>query len=504
MPESDRLHSKKIYAQSDSSKVSGINMNTGPYIGVVKNNFDILRSGRLQVYIPFMGGPDPNDKKYWTTCCYASPFFGHANLESTKTTEGYDQVKQSYGFWMVPPDIGVRVLVIFANGDPDLAYWFACIPEPYVHHMVPGIGSRDSSKINLDNTSPAVKTIINARGSTSVKYPTSEIDARKIAVTGGLGPGQNAVDLARFYSDPTKRLVHEDVYKQLLTQGLDIDPIRGAISTSSQRETPSNVFGFSSPGRPNNDIAGLPDSEQVIASDKDLAQYLTEGQTGRRGGHSLVFDDGDVVGRDMLVRLRTARGHQILMHDTEDLIYISSANGQTWVELSADGQVQIYGANSISLRTQRDFNLHADGNVNINAGGSLNLYSKVNTYVETGNAKVRANGSLNMYSVGELTAKADGTLGIQSSGALGITSSAALDIKGSKIGLNSAAGPAGVTVDAITKNNHPDSLLANGFYNNNSTQVQSINPVVPTHEPWAGHPPAKSNSARADLINRLR
>ena len=32
-----------------------------------------------------------------------------------------------------------------------------------------------------------------------------------------------------------------------------------------------------------------------------------------------------------LVRLRTRTGHQILLHNTEDLIYIANARGTSWI-----------------------------------------------------------------------------------------------------------------------------------------------------------------------------
>lgn len=486
----ERYNSRKVFDASNKTRMSGINTDNGPFVGIVKNNVDFTRSGRLDVYIPFMGGPDPENPIYWTTCSYASPFFGHTNMLEEKESTDYEKVKQSYGFWMVPPDLGVRVLVTFANGDPNLAFWFACIPEPYSHHMVPGIAARDESKINTDAASRELKQAIGA--DPKGQFPVTE------------GALRANGDVSNFYDAPKSRAVHEDVYKQLLAQGLEKDIVRGTISSSSQRETPSKVFGFSTPGRPLKDIAAFPNSEELVDSNADLTEYLSDGKKGRRSGHSLVMDDGDVVGRDILVRLRTSRGHQILMHDTEDLIYIGSANGKTWIELSPSGEVLIYAANSVSIRTQNDFNLHADGNINLNSGKNINIRAAEGLKTQASVTQVKSLGAINLHSSGDLTIKSEGSLALESAAASGITAGGAIDFKGSTIGLNSAAGPATTAIEEFQLTRYPDTALNGLHYDPNANSVDSINSVVPTHEPYTKHPDPKDNQQRAELINRLK
>ena len=93
----------------------------------------------------------------------------------------------------------------------------------------------------------------------------------------------------------------------------------------------------------------------------------------RRGGHSIVMDDGDVTGKDQLIRLRTALGHQILMSDDGQTLFIIHANGQSYIELGKEGIIDMYATNSVNIRTQGDLNLHADNNININAKNDLNI-----------------------------------------------------------------------------------------------------------------------------------
>ena len=63
------------------------------------------------------------------------------------------------------------------------------------------------------------------------------------------------------------------------------------------------------------------------------------------------------------VRLRTRTGHSVLLHNTEDLIYIANSKGTAWIELTSDGKIDIFAQDSILLNTEADFNLHALRNI---------------------------------------------------------------------------------------------------------------------------------------------
>ena len=78
---------------------------SGPYIGVVKNNIDNTRSGRLQVYIEQFAGPRQDDPSNWRTVNYLPPFYGSTNnLGSVSGTGQFILNKHSYGMWFTPPD----------------------------------------------------------------------------------------------------------------------------------------------------------------------------------------------------------------------------------------------------------------------------------------------------------------------------------------------------------------------------------------------------------------
>ena len=80
------------------------------------------------------------------------------------------------------------------------------------------------------------------------------------------------------------------------------------------------------------------------------------------------MDDGAVDGSSQLTRLRTASGHQLLMHDTEGVVYIANGSGNAYIEMDRNGRIDLYsGVGGINMRTDGDFNLHSNSNVNIHA-----------------------------------------------------------------------------------------------------------------------------------------
>jgi hypothetical protein len=61
------------------------------------------------------------------------------------------------------------------------------------------------------------------------------------------------------------------------------------------------------------------------------------------------------------------------MHNSEDLIYIGNAKGTAWVELTSNGKIDIYAADSISIHTETDLNIKADRDINMEAGRNINM-----------------------------------------------------------------------------------------------------------------------------------
>ena len=505
------------WASRETTK--GIKVDSGPYIGIIKNNADPSRQGRLQVWIPELGGKEASDAN-WYTVSYASPFFG-STLGLPGSPDG-NFGQQTYGFWAVPPDVNNRVLVTFVMGDASKGYWFACIPNIQTQQMVPAVG-RPANNKNIDIPTSFGKD----RGIPStieeVYLPASEVNLES--------------------STKDKHPTYLNLNRQVLThqanivvqQGLETDPIRGTVTSSSQRETPSQVVGLSSPGRTSPDTATDFSRAQLNALIKQGKDGLTlntlQSFPFRKGGHSFVMDDGDIYGDSQLVRLRSAGGHQILMNDTANVIYISNSLGTNWVELTPDGSINIYSGNSVNIRSEMDLNFHADGNVNMHAGDTIRMYAGSTIHSQTKTQLTKADDLYNI-NAGVVGIKSGGNMDLQSLNGswqtAGLTNfnferlhvrttketvinsatnagtgtvsgwntnTGELWVKGSKVYLNTA-GKVPITPDSPTPPAiNPDLLLykQQGVNFDNTTKrwkkeagkFESVAPFAPTHEPWS-------------------
>jgi hypothetical protein len=443
----------------------------GPFIGEVTNNVDVTRSGRLQVYIEQFGGDNPQDKSLWRTVSYVPPFYGAVNQTGTNQGVGtYVGNPQSYGMWFTPPDIGTQVICFFVAGDPNQGYYIGCVPDPGISHMVPAVGASTKFELGNDKQKEYYK---NAK-----QLPVTEINA-----------DNSAIEENPKYFDQ-KKPVHGYVAGVMLQQGVIDDTARGPITSNSQRESPSSTYGISTPGRPVY-AAGLTDEDvkQKVSAGNGQGAKLTDVKvTARRGGHSLVMDDGNLEGKDNLVRIRTSNGHQITMSDDGNFFYIIHANGQTWVELGSEGTIDLFSTNSVNIRTQGEINLHADKAINMYSDDSINFKSKSIKINAVESFELASKTNLTIYSESDIGIGADGILNLKSkSGAWNGGDSLAL--KGQTINLNGPGGAGSFTKPALLKDLElPDVAWVDGTgWKVEPKKLKTIATRAPTHEPYPYH-----------------
>jgi len=443
----------------------GANARIAPVIAIVKDNIDPIRAGRLQVYISDNSGLDPDDRKNWVTVSYLSPFYGFVRPTAGDSTYGdFKTNPSSYGFWNSPPDIGTRVICIFVDGDMNYGYYIGCIPEPEALTMVPAIG--------------ATENIIPNKGEAqgyggALRLPVTNININNA----------NIADSINYLDEP--KPVHSYTAMIMAQQGIIRDPIRGPISSSSQRETPSRVgWGISTPGRP---IYSGGFDDASIAKNLDSGKNKDLQVVSRRGGHSIVMDDGDIIGQDQLVRIRTALGHQILMSDSGQTLMILHSNGQSYIELGKEGTVDVYSTNSINLRTQGDLNLHADNNINLHAAKQLNIQAEQIQVSADKDFLQRTGENHRLHVLGQMTSKIDKQMSFESGGESSFASKDITYINGKKINLNTGASstkPGDVKPIPIIA--HTDTLHdeTKGFAAAPG-KLLSITSRAPAHYPWA-------------------
>jgi len=400
------------------------NIFPGPYVGIVKGNKDPLRAGRLKVLIPSLRGTYKSEFDGLIDCDYLSPFYGNKGLRHVKPGTKHTDSQFSYGFWAVPPDLETRVLVILAEGKMEQAFWIGCVQEPLTNHMTPGIASSNKVKDDL-NQDP------------TEDYGSSNLPAGEVNRFSG-------VDEIN-YKNKNKPI--HPLADTLLRQGLSADDVRGNTTSSAQREAPSQVFGMSTPGRLN------PGSTpQKVSTDDAEATAIVD----RLSGHTFVMDDGAADGTNQLTRLRTASGHQLLMHDTEGVVYIANGSGNAWIEMDREGRIDVYsGIGGINMRTQGDFNLHSDANINMHASGQIRMSAtneivkSAGTYMlnlaEKGMFNSSQKGSIRDYARDGLTSYTDGQ---QLHGAAGQIHLAGAQVHFNSTGASDTWGPKWLDTDA--------------------------------------------------------
>lgn len=296
------------------------NLDHGIYVGeVIVRPKDESHSGRIPVYIPMLS-KDRNDPRGYFNCFWSSPFAGTTPSAAVgKNKYSHGDTMKTYGMWMVPPDPGNFVLVIFGDGKKKNPIIIGCMFPDQMQNMVPG--------------NPAGPTF-----GTEVPLPVAE---------------KNRGDDNKSHGKNVQRPLNPFIAIPIINQGLINDPIRGTTTSGARRESPSQVFGFLTPG-----------PEQV-----NLDTGKRDG-TNRLGGHSFVLDDN---AGQRHIRMRTAGGGQILIDDTNELVYVINSPGTAWVELSADGSIQIFSDEDINMRSTNNINIRADQELNLDAGIRVNI-----------------------------------------------------------------------------------------------------------------------------------
>jgi hypothetical protein len=503
----------------------------GPFLATVVSNIDPTYMGTLEVELLRPVGASGGEGQLHQVA-YMSPFYGSTSNEYLGSDpDDYNNTQKSYGMWMMPPDVGVTVVVIFIDGDPKRGYWIGCIPDENMNFMVPGIAA----------TQRVVEDVDADKNGNYGRVPVAEYNK--------ITPSNNHPE------DPTQNLKPQHPLAKVLSdQGLIFDDARGITTSSSRREAPSMVFGISTPGP----LDKQPGAKNAPWGKRE--HRIPSTPVSRLGGTTFVMDDGDdkflrkttssegppdyasvengetdgdpTLLHNELFRIRTRTGHQILFHNTEDLIYITNARGTSWIELTSDGKIDIYAKDSISVRTENDLNFYADRDINMEAGRNFNLKVAERHQTEVGmdkicivngNVAIKVDGTQDETISGAVAESYESTwditvgdqtnmtigggLDIDTSGDNKLTSGGNMEISaanttvsGGDINFN---GPSAATAGSATAATPPEPLPTI----DNPTEVEgetltSIMARVPTTEPYPHHENLDGTLFKPDATDR--
>ncbi|MEM2159676.1 MAG: hypothetical protein QXN55_01825 [Candidatus Nitrosotenuis sp.] len=328
---------------------------------------------------------------------YASPLAGVTNDFPAGREATPNKGWASYGFWAIPK-IGAQVLLFLLNGNPARRFYFASFFDLHRNRSIP------TGRNKNDQNKPG---------------PWTDI----------YEPLQPAFDNLR------AQFQNQVESTQCITRGgFELQAAQAqTIKDGTDGYTPSAA-----------------DPQKI--KDPQTYCFVTPGH------HALIMTDDKAHCR---VRFKTTAGAQVILDDTNERIYVSTAKGNTWVELDEDGHVHIYGSASISVRAEQNINLTADQNISIEAGGTVDIKSG-------GVMRVSAGRSFNLSSGGSVLATACEKMGLTGNSgflALGsemhLTGVGGVFVTGPSIDLN---GPAASSPPCPEK---------------------AVSPlIIPEHEPW--------------------
>jgi GH24 family phage-related lysozyme (muramidase) len=386
---------------------------TGTYIGRIKDVKDPEGLGRIKVYIPeLVSGGEENSEKNWYTVRYAPPMAGsNTNYKGDKDkgTMHESTAKDAAKYKETGRSYGMWMVPPSLDNQVLVTFINGDINRGVWFAMLPHDGKTKAL--------PAV--------SAGPTHPNS--DAK-----GKIMPNSERVRSNDKDKASANRPQHDQTRSALERQGLIADLRRGLTNASPFRNTdkhPGQTYGILTPAQ-----------------------------------HSFMLDDG-ADGDSGSIRLRSATGHQITMHEEGGFIHVINAAGTAWWEMDAEGNIDFYSGGQFSVRAKKGINFYTDETMAMEAVKDIAV-------VANKHIKIEACETLTMI----------GTKGVNITSKLNfdIFASAHLKIKGKRTDVNSGGANAPKAGTPPARNPLP---------NNTGTPKSKGSPSkrVPEAEPYKGH-----------------
>lgn len=225
------------------------------------------------------------------------------------------------------------------------------------------------------------------------------------------------------------------------------------------------------------------------------------------GFHAISMDDR--MGNTRM-KFRTSTGHQILLDDTNERIYVSTNQGNCWFEMDSNGNMDVYSglrlnifaAKDLNLTAGEDFrvaakNIHmkASSEFRLTATADIGVHSNANIRMGAGqefrtqagsNYHINSGGTLFVSTVGAQNFDSGAAYFVSSVGAQNYSSGASIFLTSSGSNEIQAGGNVVVTAPMIYRNSGPAAQSAAPAA---TAQLAAEQPAkhtnrIPQHEPW--------------------
>lgn len=433
---------QQIFEQSSPSQDSYDTVT----IGTVVDTNDPQQMGRVRVVCAQWGDSWSDIVEDLPWAIYVSPFGGQMQVGTRGPGIQQSEGGLAYGMWAIPK-VGAQVMVLCIDGNPSARAYFGCIYDQFTPHTMPhgrfmyddhpGLEKADgaptpfgpytSSEKYVQPLAANMSRAFGMNGDPNFEYRTRAADYTVARV--------DVSQLSQTYSNvqDDANIEHEGWTSTQGYQSSRSDP--DSPSTLTDKNYDSQVYSFTSPGF-----------------------------------HALSMDDRQ---ENCRVRLRTTSGHQIILDDTNERIYIATAQGNNWIELDQEGNIDIYTANKLSVHATKEINFTSDDTIRMYAKKGIHMHSddevrieaKKDIHIKTAQSiRTKADSDIYTEAAKTIQSKSGSELKLTSGGGTHFNSGANLIATAPEIHLN---GP------AASKAQSPEEQQA--FWTDR----------VPQHEPWA-------------------
>jgi len=420
-------------------------------VGEVVDTNDPQQMGRLRVVCPSLGDTPYTAIKDLPWATYVSPFGGIVDTGTRGRSEDEAVGPVAYGLWNIPK-VGSTVLIACIDGDTRFRVWMGCLHGQFMSHTMPH-GRYDYT------------------------------DAENVPA----GPLSSTEDpIQPLYDDQTTAFSKS---KDTISAGLPNTPRQSYEYRTRGADFTSTALNDNLMGSEECNVSNKPDNQNVSVEENDgNSLNITQGYAESRvepplsfeatnnknydpqvynwttpGFHSISMDDRP---ENCRIRVRSTHGHQVILDDTNERIYVSTSQGDSWIELDEKGNIDIYGKRNVSVHAEKDINFTADEafrvkakSIHLAADEDVRLHSKSDMYI-------KSDGNTVLNSVGSTKVKSD-------SGVLYLNSGAQMNIYAD-----------GDIVLTAGPNFHINGIPADPG-NSLPTKEAFYTSRIPEHEPWS-------------------
>ncbi|MDE1830666.1 MAG: hypothetical protein KGI25_10130, partial [Thaumarchaeota archaeon] len=386
-------------------------------VGRVMDTNDPNQMGRIRVYIPSLDR-DTSLVGDLPFAMYCSPFAGHQHVQSRGPTTKYSYGPVAYGFFSIPK-VGTDVVVAHLDGNPQYRIWFGAIQGVYLAHTLP----HGRFTFNNDSAAQPDGPLTSTESPIQPQYDNL---TNAYTRTTSVAPNDSA-------TSTTPRANFE-----WRSRGIDYQAAGlGALQQASPTQNISDIaddrnLSFTEPDGTNfkggNFTQGyaksrvepdIPYDPSIVDGGVNLDPQTYSLTT--PGFHAWSMDDRP---ENCRIRLRTTSGHTVILDDTNERIYVATANGNNWVEMDQDGSIDVYSSRRVSIHAAMDVNIKTEGTFRVTASQGIHLISG-------GDVRVTSGGDTQLSSTGQTNVQANGDISVQTQGSLQVLSGSSLNLTAS-------------------------------------------------------------------------